>query len=261
MAHYTDQFVQIGSTRVSVLRGGEGEPLLFLHGAGGRGPWHPFLEQLAQHYDVIAPEHPGFGRSDEPEWLEEIYDLVLFYRDFLDQFNLEKVHLVGHSLGGWLAAEFAVAYRERLHSLTLVDAAGIFVPGVMMGDNFMWNWEERVRNLYHDEKLVEEILSRPLSSEEMDVLVKNNETAAKLAWNPRWHNPKLKKRLDRITVPTLVVWGENDRLFPIEYAWEWEKLIPNARLAVIKECGHSPQIEKPDQFVTHLFHFYKQLSS
>jgi pimeloyl-ACP methyl ester carboxylesterase len=260
MTAFKDEIVQVGSTKVRVLSGGQGEPLLFLHGASGGGKWLPVMEELAKKYHVIAPEHPGYGKSDEPEWLEEMYDLVLFYLDFMSQQKLDKVHMVGHSLGGWLAAEFAVGHWERLRSLTLVSAPGIFVEGVIPGDNFMWNREELIRNLYYNQELADEILSQELSSEETEIAIKNSETTAKLVWIPRWHNPKLKKRLGRIQVPTLVVWGKEDRLFSVDYAYAWEKLIPGARLAVFEECGHSPHIEKAEQFAQQLTDFYNNIS-
>mgnify|MGYP001250107468 FL=1 len=259
MTAYKEEMVRVGSTNVRILSGGEGEPLLFLHGANGGGKWLPALEKLAQHYRVMAPEHPGFGKSDEPEWLEEMYDLVLFYDEFLKHYKLDKVHLVGHSLGGWLAAEFAVAYPDRLRSLTLIAAPGIFVEGVIPGDNFMWNREELIRNLFYDQELAEQILSQELSSEEVEMSVKNSETTAKLVWVPRWHNKKLKKRLGRIQAPTLIVWGKEDKLFPLEYGYAWEKLISGAKLAVFEQCGHSPHIEKTEPFVESVTTFIQNI--
>ena len=98
----------IAGCSVNVMRGGKGPPLLFLHGAGGAGVWLPFMEKLSERYDVIVPDHPGFGRSDTPEWLDDIGDLAFFYLDFLEALDLDDVHLVGNSLGGWIAAEIAI---------------------------------------------------------------------------------------------------------------------------------------------------------
>ncbi|PLS18552.1 alpha/beta hydrolase [Bacillus sp. M6-12] len=252
---YNDEFVTVGDTSIRLLSKGNGEPILFLHGAGGGGKWLPFMESLSAKYKVLSPEHPGFGKSDDPAWLEDISDLVLFYTDFLDTLGLGKVHLIGLSLGGWLAAEIAVAYRERLLSLTLVDAAGIYVPNVPTGDNFMWNKETSIYNTYNNKELAEQILSYEPTSEDNEIWLKNRETSAKLAWNPRWHNPKLSKRLGRINLPTLIVWGENDLLFPVEYGVEYQKLIPDSKLVVIKECGHLPNVEQAEEFTNNIFNF------
>ena len=120
MIDHTDQMISIGSCRIRLMRGGSGPPLLFLHGGGGIGIWLPSMARLAKTFDVIAPEHPGFGASDTPDWLDNIADLANFYLDFLDQLDLRGVHLVGSSLGGWVAAELAVRNASRLASLTLI---------------------------------------------------------------------------------------------------------------------------------------------
>jgi pimeloyl-ACP methyl ester carboxylesterase len=255
MTAYQDEFIKIGSTTVHVLSGGDGEPLLFLHGAGGGDKWLPFMDELSKSYRVIAPEHPGFGLSDDPEWLEDISDWVVFYMDFLDQLGYDKVHLVGVSMGGWLAAEIAVLFRERLYSLTLVDSAGLYVPGVKTADIFMWNRETQAHNTFYDKELGEQQANYQLTAEEMDIWVKNRETTAKIAWNPRWFNPKLEKRLYRINVATLIVWGDHDSIFPIEYAHAYQKRIPHAKLEVITECGHLPNVEKPIPFAEKVLTF------
>ena len=117
--------LDVRGTRIHVLRGGSGPPLIFLHGASGHVGWLPFLEALSQSFDVLAPEHPGFGASDDPRWLDRPSDLACFYLDMIDALKLDGVHLIGTSLGGWIAAELAVRNTSRLGSLTLVCAVGI----------------------------------------------------------------------------------------------------------------------------------------
>src|SRR5258705_363528 len=140
------------------MRVGTGRPLLMLHGAGGAGSWLPYMADLAARHDVIVPEHPGFGASDTPDWLDTIPDLANFYLDFLDQFDLKNVDLVGHSLGGWIAAELAARNTRRLASLTLVAAAGIHVKGVEQVDSFLRNDEQRVRDFFPDPPRAEAML-------------------------------------------------------------------------------------------------------
>ena len=130
MASHTTSTIRVKDCNIALMRGGTGQPLLILHGASGAGAWLPFMRTLADKFDVVVPEHPGFGSSDTPDWLDNIHDLAFFYLDLLDQLDLDGVHLVGVSLGGWIAAELAVRSTQRLSSLTLVDAAGIHVPGV-----------------------------------------------------------------------------------------------------------------------------------
>jgi len=130
MADQTTSMVAVRGCNVGLMRGGAGQPLVILHGASGAGTWLPFMRSLADTYDVIVPEHPGFGTSDTPDWLDNIHDSPTSISMLSTKLDLRAVHLVGVSLGGWIAAELAIRSTQRLSSLTLVDAAGIHVPGV-----------------------------------------------------------------------------------------------------------------------------------
>jgi pimeloyl-ACP methyl ester carboxylesterase len=231
---------------VRLLRAGHGSTLIFLHGAGGFPGWIAFLETLSARFDVLAPEHPGFGNSENPALIRNVSDMAMYYLDFLDALGAKEVHLVGHSLGGWIAAELAVRNSTRLASLALIAPAGIRVKGVPVGDNFIWSPEETVRNLYHDQSLAEQILARTPTEEEAELALKNRFMAAKLGWEPRWFNPALERWLHRLQVPTLVLWGENDKLLPSRYAALWGERVPDVKIEVIPQCGHLPHIEKAD---------------
>jgi pimeloyl-ACP methyl ester carboxylesterase len=234
------------------MRGGAGAPLLFLHGGGGIGIWLPCMARLAKKFDVIAPEHPGFGESDTPAWLDTIGDLANFYLDFLDQLDLRGVHLVGSSLGGWIAADLAVRNAMRLASLTLIGAAGIHVDGVEQVDTFLCSDEQRIRDLFYDPNLAEAVIAGSQRPEVEDATLKNRMTTAKLSWQPRNHDPQLRKWLHRIDVPTLLVWGADDRVCPPDIGRAYQRLIPGAKLMVIPDCGHLPHVERPQEFVAAL---------
>jgi pimeloyl-ACP methyl ester carboxylesterase len=252
MSDHTSTRISVRGCNIGLMRGGTGRPLLFLHGAGGGANWLPFMSDLAARHDVIVPEHPGFGGSDTPDWLDTIPDLAGFYLDFLDQLGLENVDLVGHSLGGWIAAELAARNTRRLASLTLVCAAGIHVKGVPQVDTFLSNDERRIRDMFHDQKCADETLRHALRPELEDVNLKNRTITAKLIWQPRGYDPHLHKWLHRIDVPTLLLWGDSDRLVPKEYAAAWQRLIPGSSVTVIPECGHIPQVEQRAAFVAAL---------
>src|ERR1700680_3300257 len=128
MVDFSTSVLAVRGCRIRLMRGGAGSPLVVLHGESGANVL-PFMQQLAQKFDVIAPEHPGFGESDTPDWLDNVHDLAYFYLDLVAQLKLTGVHLVGLSLGGWIAAELAVRNTQRLASLTLSGAAGLFVAG------------------------------------------------------------------------------------------------------------------------------------
>ena len=236
---------KVRGVTVRARRGGSGDPLLFLHGAYGLPVWLPVFDLLSQHFEVIVPEHPGFGASDNPAWMRNIGDLAMYYLDFIEAFHY-PVHLVGQSLGGWAAAELAVRNCTRLKSLTLLAPAGIRIKGALPGDNFIWDAEEAVRNLYHDQSIADRILAMPMSEEDADLALTSRYAATKFGWEPRWFNPSLERWLHRINVRTLIVWGKNDKLFPVEYAKRWGDGIPMSRVEIVPDCGHVPAVEKPD---------------
>jgi pimeloyl-ACP methyl ester carboxylesterase len=247
---------KVRDVSVRMMREGSGPPLLFLHGANGLPVWLPVFERLSQQFEVFVPEHPGFGPSDNPPWMRNIGDLAMYYLDFLDGLSAHPVHLVGQSLGGWAAAEVAVRNCSRLATLSLLAPAGIRVKGLPCGDNFIWDAEEAVRNLYYNQSIADQMLAAPVSDEQADVILTNRFTAAKFGWEPRWYNPALERWLHRISIPTLVLWGENDKLFPSAYAKRWGERIPGSRVEIIPECGHVPAVEKPDLTAKEIIRLY-----
>jgi pimeloyl-ACP methyl ester carboxylesterase len=246
---FAQSFIEVDGCRVNLRRGGRGEPLLFLHGASGAPVILPFMEKLAERFDVLVPEHPGYGQSDEPEWLDNIHDLAYFYLDFMKQLALRDVTLVGNSMGGWIAMEIAVRDTSRLKSLVLVSPAGIKAPGVQPADIFLMPDEQLVRTLFHDQKLAEVRLAAPVTPEAIDVALKNKHTTARLAWEPRLHDPFLSKWVHRIDVPVKLVWGKEDRILPVAFLDEFRRLLPDAEVHVVEGAGHLPHAEKPDVFV------------
>jgi pimeloyl-ACP methyl ester carboxylesterase len=241
MAAQTTDLV-VRDVRIKLHRAGHGPTVLFLHGAGGVPQWLPFFDALADHYEVLVPEHPGFGGSDDPPWIRSMGDLALFYLDLIEDMGLDQINLIGNSLGGWLAAEILIRDRARFRSLALLAPAGIRVRGVPSGDNFIWGPEEAIRNLYHDQSFADRLLGVNLSPEQLDVMLKNRFTVAKFGWQPRWYNPDLEKWLHRIKLPTLIVWGDDDKIMPPAYAALWQQRLPDARVVMVEACGHLPHV-------------------
>ncbi|HEY7240019.1 MAG TPA: alpha/beta hydrolase [Burkholderiales bacterium] len=239
--------LEVSGCSVTLKRGGAGRPLLYLHGAGGAPAIQPFMEALAREFDVLVPEHPGFGGSDEPEWLDNIHDLAYFYLDFMERLELRDAIVIGSSIGGWIALEIAVRNASRIRALSLVAPSGIHVAGLAKGDVFLWPPEDRVRKLFFDQSVAERILAQPPSAQ--DTAEKNLHALARLAWEPRFYDPHLAKWLHRIKLPLHIVWGEEDRLLAPGYAAEYKKLIPHARVDIVPQCGHLPQSEKPEAYL------------
>jgi pimeloyl-ACP methyl ester carboxylesterase len=249
-----------GST-ISYRRAGSGSPLLFLHGSASIGDWPPFLRELATTYDVIVPDHPGFGESDAPAWLDTIHDVAYAYLDVIEQLGLRNVHVVGHALGGWIACEIAIRNDRDLRSLALVAPAGIRLPGVRKLDTFLMSPEAIAQHSYVDRALQERNpRPDPADGHALDVYLKDQLNYARLAWQPRLFDPHLAKWLYRISVPTLLVWGDTDHVIPPAYCDAFAALIPNAQRAVLPDAGHYPQLETPAAFLDRLRAFHNQLA-
>lgn len=250
---FTDHTLELDKCKTHYRRAGKGTPVVFLHGASGAPVVLPFMDKLATRYDVIVPDHPGYGQSDEPDWLENIHDVAYFYLDFLAALKLERACIIGSSMGGWMAMEMAVRSTARIGSLVLVSPAGHFAEGVQPADIFLLPQEEMVRKLFHDPKLAEQRLAMPETPESIDLGLKNRHTTARLAWEPRLQDPFLGKWLHRIDVPTSIVWGAQDQILPVGTAHELKRLIPKAELNIFESCGHLPQVEQMDKFCDVVF--------
>jgi pimeloyl-ACP methyl ester carboxylesterase len=244
--------VEVNGATISYLRAGSGPPMLFLHGAGGIDGWMPWMDALAASYDLIVPDHPGWGRSAMPEWFDNVHDLAYFYLDFIDALGLDRVHVVGSSIGGWIGCEIAVRNTKHLATLTLVDPAGLRVTGVQRFDIFLASREANTRAAFYDQALAERLIAMPLEGEALDIFLQNRYATARVGWQPRLYDPHLAKWLHRIDIPTLVVWGEHDRIFPVAMLDEFLRLIPGSHGAIIPNCGHLPHVECTAAFVEQL---------
>jgi pimeloyl-ACP methyl ester carboxylesterase len=251
----------VRNVRVRSFSAGDGPLLVFLHGAGGIERWLPFFDLLAARYTVMAPEHPGFGGSDNPAFIRNVSDVAMHYLDFFDDLadasGGEKVHLIGQSLGGWTAAELATRNCSHLKSLTLLAPAGVRVKGVLSGDNFIWSHEETSRNLVYDQAHADRAIAAgaALTEAEAERALVNRYAAAKLGWEPRWFNPALERWLHRIKAPTLVLWGAEDKLLPVQYAEVWRAEVPGAVVEIIPACGHLMHVEQAEVVASRVLAF------
>jgi pimeloyl-ACP methyl ester carboxylesterase len=228
---------------ISYQRAGSGPPLLFLHGGGGGGWFKPHAS-WARRRDVVAPVHPGFGDSDELPDVEAIDDLVYHYLEVIDLLGLERPVLVGHSFGGWLAAELAVLAPDSFAALVLLGAVGLRIPEAPITDLFFAPPQELPALLFADPANAP-FGGGPPDVETMLAAYRDMTGLARFTWSPFMSNPKLARRLGRVTAPTLVVWAEQDRLVPPAHAERYAQLIAGARLEMIAECGHAMHIERP----------------
>ncbi|EAQ02017.1 Alpha/beta hydrolase [Pseudooceanicola batsensis HTCC2597] len=242
MIENAEHKVDIDGTELRMQRGGEGTQVLFLHGAAGHQGWLPFADALAKDHDVIATEHPGFGLSDGYSWADSIAKLADFYVKFLGTEGIGPVHLIGSSLGGWLASEIAVRDESLLRSLTLISPAGIYTPQLDLPDMLSMSYEELMRAVFASSAVADMVLSQPLTPEQMDMRARNGKAVARLGARG-FYNPDFPEQLSSITVPTTIIWGDTDRIVPTGYGPLWKAAIAHSTLHVLDDCGHLPHIE------------------
>ena len=248
--------IQLPGAVVRLVRKGKGAPMLLLHGGGGPVAQLPFATRLAERFEIFAPVHPGFGGTKIPAHFDGLPDLIYLYLDLLDTLDLKNAVVVGMSLGGWLAAELATISCARFSKLVLVDAVGVKHGGPTereIADVFGMRDVDAARLLWHDPSKAPDMSK--LDEATVEVIAGNRIALAMYGWEPWLHNPKLKYRIHRIKVPTLVLWGESDRLVKPDYGRKYAALIPGAKFVSIPAAGHAPQIEQPDAFVKHVLDF------
>lgn len=251
------EVVSIESVELELFEAGEGPPILFLHNGGGFGPDQPFVPLLSAKHRLIAPSHPGFGRSSLPDWLDTCDDIAYIHLALMDRLGLRQADIVGCSIGGWIAAELATKSPERVRRLVLVAPEGVKVgppDRLDIPDIYAMPADELERISYHDPARMRADPSR-LTDEQLAILVRNRETTALLVWEPYMHNPKLRHRLHRVTAPTLFLRGESDGLVSAEYIAAYARLLPNARVETMRGAGHSPHLEQPEAFARSVLHF------
>lgn len=239
--------------RVRVLEGGSGAPLVFLHGAGGLLPENPFLDELAAHYRVVAPELPGYGESSGDEHLWEMLDFALHGWDVIEALGIERPHLMGHSMGGMIAAEMACIAPRDTARLVLVAPAGLWLDAHPVPDLFALLPFEFARLLFHDAAAGAALLTGGLDFTNLDAVAEfyianaaNMGVAGRILFPIP--NRGLARRLYRLKAPTALLWGRSDRLFPAPYAAAWQELVPAARASFVDEAGHMLPYEQPAEF-------------
>lgn len=255
---WQEETITVAGIATQVFSGGRGEPLLVLHGAGGNPGWMPYNEALAAHFRVIAPSHPGFGASDRPDWMERVHDLAYFYRWFMEEQRLGPLPAVGFSMGGWLAAEMAAMYPALLSRMVLVGAAGMRPHNAEIADIFLLSDEEVDALRFYDTGQVPDydaLFGQEPTDEARQTATWDREMAALLTWKPYMHNPKMPHLMAQVKLPTLIVWGKQDAIVPVECGELYQQAIPGAALTVIDRCGHSPQVERPDAFLAAVLPF------
>jgi pimeloyl-ACP methyl ester carboxylesterase len=249
--------VVVDGTRIDLIERGAGRPLLLLHAENGIEPAMAAVDALALSAHVIAPTHPGFGRSELAPGMRSVDDLSYFYLDVLDQLDLHDTVVVGVSLGAWIAAEIAVKSTARISRLVMANAVGVKVGDREtrdIADIFALTDQEYLDLVYAD-PLTGRRDYKALADAEVLAAARAREATARFAWNPYFHNPRLKSRLHRIRIPTLFLWGNRDRMLSEAYGRAYCAMIPGADFELIDRAGHFPHQEQPKVFAERVLAF------
>lgn len=251
-----ESVVDVRGVPVFLREAGTGPAILFLHGPEEPG-WPPALARLAREFRVVAPDHPGMGQTPLGDTIEDMDDLVYHYVDLINALGLVDVTLVGVSFGGWIAAEVAVPGSHRLRKLVLVDAAGLRTDGKDLPELYVISDHERDGLLLADPRNVDLAFPPTSDPERIERRITQWANLARFTWQPYWHNPKLPGRLHHISVPTLIVWGAEDRFTPPSHAKAFAEGIPKATVSTIQGAGHLAHLEQPDRFYEAITAFVK----
>lgn len=240
--------IKLGEVELEVHQGGTGSPLLLLHDELGFQPDCPIFSRLAERYRVVAPSHPGFGKSSLPKWMNRAEDFSYVYLDLIEKLKLERFVLVGASLGAWVATEIAAKMLERISALVLIGPVGMKLghrDQLDFPDLFAMS-QERLGKLYfaRPEHQVANYASK--SDGELEVIARNRETFALVAWEPYLHNPKLSRWAARIAAPTLIIRGEQDAISSADYVKAFTERFSKGRAISVPQAGHLAHIDNPD---------------
>jgi pimeloyl-ACP methyl ester carboxylesterase len=233
---YEEQHLDVNGIDTAVFSAGQGDPVVFLHGAGTLTGFDSLLP-LAESCRLVVPHHPGFGASADDTRVDSIQDYVLHYLDLFDTLGLGEVSLVGHSMGGHLAAMLAATQGARVRSVVLAAPAGLRVPEHPTVDFFSVPDEELPAYLAEDLSVFAGHVPMPPTPEFLAERYRETTSAARLLWG-RMYDVKLPGWLHRVTQPVLLLWGEADRIVPVQQAPVWADLLPNAEVKTLPGVGH-----------------------
>jgi pimeloyl-ACP methyl ester carboxylesterase len=258
---YREETLTVRARHIRLLRAGPGQPLLYLHDTF-HYTWTRVHDALAAHYEVLFPVHPGCAGSADLDDIDGMDDLVFHYLDICATLGLERPVLLGPSLGGWLAAEWAVRYPEMLRALILVDAFGLRLPEAPATDLLRLDAAQMRQVLFADPHaaVAQDLIPDVPAPESLEARFRARQTLARFAWQFP-DNPKLRRYLYRLRTPTLIIWGAQDGVVSTAHAQAYLRGIAGAELVVLPRCGHLPLAEQPAAGVQAVLHYLARLGA
>ena len=243
---WTDSIVKAAGIKLHLSRAGRGRPVLVLHHETGTLDRLPFYDALAQRYNVLVPHHPGYSRSERPDWMRSVRDIAAIYRGVLSELGLEKAALVGLGFGGWIAAEMASMAPGDLSHLVLVGAMGIKPPAGDILDLAVTGYIDYARAGFHDQKAFDRVYGAEPSGDQLEMWDICREMSFRIAWKPYMYSQTLPHLLGAVRAPALIVWGDDDKVVPQSAAKRYLEALPKAKLEIVKSCGHCVDMEQPE---------------
>jgi len=247
-----EQTLQVAGSTLSVIQGGTGERVLVLHEELGDPGWLRWHSELARARTLIIPQHPGFGKSPQMRWIRNIRDLACFYSRLIREQGLTPIDVIGFSFGGWIAAEMAVNDAKQFRHMVLVGATGIKPPQGDIADMFTVSARAYLNLSVNDAKGTEEfskLFGGEQTAEQFEAWEEARAETSRIAWQPYMFNPSLPQLLEGVAgLPTLLIWGRQDRVVPLSAGELYRKSIAGSELMVLDRCGHRPEIEKQAEF-------------
>ena len=238
--------VELAGMKLYLARAGSGPPVLVLHHDIGSPERLDFYDALANRFDVLVPHHPGYGKSERPQWLRSVRDVAVMYQSMLSDLALDRVSLIGLGFGGWIAAEMATMAPRDFHRLILVGAMGLKPPEGDILDQAIVSYLDYARAGFHDQAAFAKIYG-DVSTDQLVEWDLCREMCFRIAWKPYMYSQTLPHLLGGVHTPALVVWGDDDKVVPKSAGERYAALLPKARLVTVRAAGHCVEMEQPGE--------------
>ena len=243
---WSESVVALANAKIHLSRAGSGRPVLVLHHDIGSPDRLAFYDELAARFDVLVPHHPGYGKSERPQWLRSVRDVAVIYQWLLSDLGVERASLIGLGFGGWIAAEMATMAPREFHRLVLVGAMGLKPPEGDILDQAILSYLDYARAGFHDQQAFARIYGDVTTDQlvEWDLC---REMCFRIAWKPYMYSQTLPHLLGGVRAPALVVWGDDDKVVPKSAGESYAQLLPQARFEIVRNAGHCVEMEQSGQ--------------
>ena len=243
---WNETVVELARIKLHLARAGSGRPVLVLHHDIGSPDKLAFYDELAERFDVLVPHHPGYGKSERPQWLRSVRDVAVIYQWLLSELGVERASLIGLGFGGWIAAEMATMAPRDFHRLVLVGAMGLKPPDGDIFDQAIVSYLDYARAGFHNQKAFARIYGDVTTDQlvEWDLC---REMCFRIAWKPYMYSQTLPYLLGGAGAPALVVWGDDDKIVPRSAGERYAALLPKARFELVRAAGHCVDMEQPNE--------------